>query len=376
MIDAPGPWGSGPFVLAEGYSSLENEMAIIDADPLACVWLDANQPRTDRLVLEANTDHWNMERGPRLERVVFRNDVSPDKALELVCTTEGEIDIVTEVDPSDARKVQDSEHARLEAVDAMRIVTGVINRFADDVPLRDANARRALNMAVDSDRLVREAFAGYAHALSGLTPPYAGGFSGAEPYPHDAEEARRLMSEAGWPEGRALRLAATSDVEPVANMLAEDFRNALGLEVDLTLIPDEELLAAQHALVEKVMALPFDVLVHAWIDLNSDSPPAFIHGSYFAADGPFRAGPPVPAFEELLGRFAAEIDAERQAGLAAQIDRFVYDEALSVFLAAPQALYAVNRHVNFVGHAATFELAETEVTEEHWSRQNGQERRR
>jgi hypothetical protein len=27
--------------------------------------------------------------------------------------------------------------------------------------------------------------------------------------------------------------------------------------------------------------------------------------------------------------------------------------------------------VNFVGHAATFELAETEVTEEHWSRQNG-----
>jgi peptide/nickel transport system substrate-binding protein len=49
----------------------------------------------------------------------------------------------------------------------------------------------------------------------------------------------------------------------------------------------------------------------------------------------------------------------------------VYDEALSVFLVAPQALYAVNRHVNFVGHAATFELAETEVGEEHWSRRNG-----
>jgi peptide/nickel transport system substrate-binding protein len=371
VIDAPGPWGSGPFTLAEGYSSLENEVAMIEDRPLSGVWLDVNQPRTDRLVLEANTDHWNMERGPRLERVVFRNDVPPDRALELVCTTEGEIDIVTEVDPSDARRVQDSEHARLEAVDAMRIVTGVINRFADNVPLRDANARRALNMAVDRDRLVREAFAGYAHALSGLTPPYAGGFSGAEPYPHDAEEARRLMNEAGWPEERALRLAATSDVEPVANMLAEDFRNALGLEVDLTIIPDEELLAAQHALVEKVMTLPFDVLVHAWIDLNSDAPPAFIHGAYCASDGPFRAGPPVPEFEEMMGRFAAEIDAERQAGLAAQIDRFVYDEALSVFLVAPQALYAINRHVNFVGHAATFELAETEVTEEHWSRQNG-----
>ncbi|CAA9453737.1 MAG: ABC transporter, substrate-binding protein (cluster 5, nickel/peptides/opines) [uncultured Rubrobacteraceae bacterium] len=372
MIDAPGPWGSGPFTLVEGYSSLENEVAMIEDRPLAGVWLDTNQPRTDRLVLEANTDHWNKERGPRLERVVFRNNVAHDKALELVCTTEGEIDIVTEVDPSDAERVKSSEHAQLHAVDAMRIVTGVINRFTDDVPLRDANARRALNLAVDRDRLVREGFAGYAHALSGLTPHYAGGFSGAEPYPHDPEEARRLMSEAGWPEGRALRLAATSDVEPVANMLAEDYRNALGIEVELTIIPDEELLVAQHTLVEKVMELPFDVLVHAWIDLNSDAPPAFIHGAYFAADGPFRAGPPLDDFEELMGSFATEIDAERQGEIAAQIDQFVYDEALSVFLVAPQALYAINRHVNFVGHAATFELAETEVNEEHWSRRNGQ----
>jgi hypothetical protein len=44
-----------------------------------------------------------------------------------------------------------------------------------------------------------------------------------------------------------------------------------------------------------------------------------------------------------------------------------------VFLVAAQALYAVNRHVNFVGHAATFELAETEVSEDHWSLRNGAE---
>ena len=371
MIDAPGPWGSGPFTLVEGYSSLENEIAIIGAQPLDCVWLDTAQPRTDRLVLEANPDHWNIERGPRLERVVFRNDVAHDRALELVCDTEGEIDIVTEVDPSDAERVENSEHARLEVVDAMRIVTGVINRSADDVPLHDARMRKALNMAVDRDRMVREGFAGYAHPLSGLTPPYAGGFSGAEPYPHDPDEARRLVGEAGWPGGRNLQLAATTDVEPVADALAQDFRDSLGIEVDVTIIPDEELLAAQHALVEKVMALPFDVLVHPWIDLSSDAPPAFIHGAYFASDGPFRAGPPIPQFEDLMGRFAAEIDADRQADLATEIDQFVYDEALSVFLVAPQALYAVNRHVDFVGHAATFELAATEVGEEHWSRRNG-----
>jgi peptide/nickel transport system substrate-binding protein len=371
VIDAPGPWGSGPFTLAEGYSSLENEIAIIDAQPLNCVWLDTSQPRTDRVVLEANLDHWNIERGPRLEKVVFRNDVPHDRALELVCDTEGEIDIVTEVDPSDAQRVEDSEHARLEAVDAMRIVTGVINRSVDDAPLHDARIRKALNMAVDRDRMVREGFAGYAHPLSGLTPPYAGGFSEAEPYPHDPDKARRLMGEAGWPDGRNLQLAAPAEVELVANALAEDFRNSLDVEVDVTIIRDEEVLAAQHAMVEKVMPLPFDVLVHPWIDLSSDAPPAFIHSAYFASDGPFRAGPPILEFEDMMDRFAAEIDADRQADLAAEIDRFVYDEALSVFLVTPQALYAVNRHVDFVGHAATFELAATEVTGEHWSRRNG-----
>ncbi len=351
---------------------MENEVAMIEDRPLAGVWLDTDQPRTDRLVLEANTDHWNRERGPRLERVVYLNDLAPDRALEFVCDTEGEVDIVSEVDPSDAQRVENSEHARLYAIDAMRVVSGVVNRFADDVPLGDARIRRAMNMAVDRDRMVREGFVGYAHPLAGLTPHYAGGFpEGQEPYPHDPDGAKRLVSEAGWPEGRALQLAATTDVEPVANMLAEDFRNALGIEVNLTIIPDEDLLAAQHVLVEKVMPPPFDVLVHAWIDLNSDAPPAFIHGAYFAADGPFRAGPPIPEFEDLMASFATEIDPERLAELAQEIDRFVYDEALSVFLVAPQALYAVNRHVSFVGHAATFELAETEVGEEHWSRRNG-----
>ena len=120
MIDAPGPWGSGPFTLVAGYSSLENEVAPIAADPFACVWLPTDQPRSERVVLEANTDHWNRERGPRLERVIFRNDLSQDRAIEFVCTTEGDVDIVTEVDPSDAQRVIDSEYARLEAVDAMR----------------------------------------------------------------------------------------------------------------------------------------------------------------------------------------------------------------------------------------------------------------
>jgi ABC-type transport system substrate-binding protein len=369
VIDAPGPWGTGPFTLTEGWSSLENEVALIQADPFTCIWLDKANPRTDRVVLEANRDHWNTERGPRLERVVFRNDLSPAEALELVCTGEGEVDIVSEVSPADARRVEASEHAKLVRVDAMRVMTAIINRDAEGAPLHDLRARQALNLAVDRTRLIEGVFAGHAHPLAGLTPHYAAGVpAGQRPYGHDPDQARDLLASAGWPSGRELRLAAPAALEAAARRLSEDFTASLGVEVDLTLVPDDQLLAAQHALVEKVLPLPFDVLVFAWLDLSSDAPPAFMHSQFFHSTGAFRAGPPIPRFDDLLARFATATDPDTLAALTTDLDRLAYDQALSVFLCAPQALYAVNRHVSFDGYATTFELAETEVAPAHWSR--------
>ena len=58
----------------------------------------------------------------------------------------------------------------------------------------------------------------------------------------------------------------------------------------------------------------------------------------------------------------------RLAQVTNRLDRFVYDEALALFLCAPQALYAVNKHVDFTPYATTFELAQTKVGKEHWLR--------
>lgn len=51
-----------------------------------------------------------------------------------------------------------------------------------------------------------------------------------------------------------------------------------------------------------------------------------------------------------------------------RIDAFVRRESLALFLYAPSALYAVNRHVAFRPYRTSFELAETEVGPAHWSR--------
>jgi len=368
VIDAPGPWGTGPFTLVEGYSSISTRNAIMKRDPYTCTWLIESEDRSPRLVLEANRNHWNHERVPRLERVVFRADLSPAEALEACISGDGEVDIVTEVSPADATRVNASEHADLLAFDANRVLVGIINRYPSDAPLDDVRVRRALNMVVDRDTLIAQGFGGYATPLRALTPAWYDSLPGdAKPYRHDADEAKRLIDDAGWPAGRPLRIAAPEPFKGLARMVAADIEAALGIATSVMAIANPEMRAA----IEKKLPPTWDVLLHGWFDLSSEAPPAAVHREFFGADGAFRAGPELPEFDRLYADMTVQLDGAKRGEVAGRIDTYVYDEALAIFLCAPQALYAVNKHVQFNAYRTTLELAETTVDEGHWSRRNG-----
>ncbi len=296
-------------------------------DPFACSWLIESQDRTARVVLEANRSHWNIERGPRLERVIFRNDLSPAEALELCISMDGEIDIVTEVSPADVQCVLASQYANLVVCDTNRVLVGIINRSPSDVPLHDQRTRKALNLAVNRQKIITEGFGGYANPLCALAPSWCGGFSqGAEPYPHDPEQARKLIGEVGWPVGRNLHIASPGPLAVIAQLVASDVRAALGIGVDVIVVPEEKLLAGSRALVEKKLSLLWDVLLFGWFDLSSEAPPAAVHREFFGADGAFRAGPELAEFDKLYTEMATQIDGEKLVKVAERIDSYVFDE--------------------------------------------------
>jgi peptide/nickel transport system substrate-binding protein len=327
------------------------------------------EDRSPRVVLEANRGH-DTARTARLERAVFRNDLTPQAALDAVCDREGEMDIVSEVSPTDAARVEQSEHARLVVVDANRLIVGLFNRRDDhDAPLGDVRMREALNLAVDRHRMAAEGMAGYATPLAGMTPAWCNGvFPGAEPRRRDAARAAELMAAAGWSSGRALRLAAPAALEGLARMAAADIEDALSVHVDVIAVPPEDEFAGARRLFEKKLPLGWDVLLHPWFDLSSDMPPAFVHREFFGHDGAFRAGPEDEEFDRRFAALARTTDPDEARRQAEEVDRYCFEQSLALFLVAPQALYAVNRHVDFKAYRATFELADTEVAPEHWSR--------
>src|SRR6266511_4384475 len=306
VLDVPGPWGTGPFVLAEGSSSLDAAPALLGRDPRSWAWLVTAEQRSPEVVLEANRGYWDSGRGPRVERIVFRNDLTPDEALELCCSGEGEVDVVTEVAPADAARVTASRFARLLAVDADRVLVGVVNRGAGDAPLDDLRARRALNLAVNRERLVAEAFAGHASPLAGLTPPARDGLAADQP------PARRLA--------------------------------------------------------ERRLAPAWDVLLTVCGGVPGFPFPAAVHRELLGADGLLRAGPELPGFEGRYAEVVGETEPGRLTHTARQLDRWVQQEALALFLCAPKALYAVNRHVRLPGARSTLDLAAAEADPQHWSR--------
>ena len=371
MIDAPGPWGTGPFTLVEGYSSLDTIMAIQRVRPeFVATNLITGEDRTPRVVLEANASH-NSGRMAELEKVVFVNDLTPQEALDAVCDRVGEIDIVTEVSPADAARVEASDHADLIAIDANRLLVGIFNTWPEgENPLTDERVRLAINLAVDRHRIAEEALLGYATPMASLTPAWCNGiFPDAEPRKRDAAKAKELLAEAGWPAGRALRIATPEGFAGLAQVVAADVEEALGIATELIVVPADDLIPASRALVEKKLPPAWDVLMHGWFDLSSDLPPAVVHREFFGDTGAFRAGPDDPEFDRLFSELVASIDPETSKRVAEQIDLHCFEQSKALFLCSPQALYAVNKHVNFKAYRATFELADTNVSEQHWSRQ-------
>ncbi len=199
--------------------------------------------------------------------------------------------------------------------------------------------------------------------LDRLMPPL---FS---PYPHDPGRASELWREAGGGQTRPLRVAAPDKLERVARKVAGDLQAGLGTGVDVLIYRSvEETWQVRRRLAEKAVPLDWDILIWEQTAQAADGVVLELHRAFVGASGEYRAGPVVPEFEELYAELVGETSRLKMAHLSHRIDLFVHDEALALFLCALEALYAVNKHVDFVPYRTTFELAETRVSAEHWSR--------
>lgn len=249
------------------------------------------------------------------------------------------------------------------------MLVGVFNRHTGrDVDLNDKHLRTALNLCVDRAKVIRDGMLGYASNVAALTPPWCAGHpADLVPFERDVAAAKAAFAHVRWPGGRALRIATGGGFAGIAHLVADDIRSALGIAVDVLVGEDASALAGARALAEGRLVPAWDVLLNFWFDISSEATPAMIHREFFGSDGAFRVGPELPEFNRLYDEMARQTDGARLIAKTEAIDRYTKEESLGLFLCSPQSLTAVNNFVKFKPYATTFELAEAEILEGHWS---------
>jgi peptide/nickel transport system substrate-binding protein len=324
--------------------------------------------RSDRVVLEANADYWDRSRMPRLQRIVFDNTLSQKDAVELVKAGEGRVDLVTELNPLDTLRVAESPFAKVvKNRGTLMTVFGQFNMRKTGSPWNDVRLRQAVNVAINREDFVRYATKGNGVIIPALLPVASFGYDpDLAPYPFDPDKARALFREAGYPDGLSLTLIAPEDLEVQATVVSKMLEQA-GFRVDLQML-DAATYNRKTRLTEMDQPpehQPWDIALTAWPDVINF--PVFELYHAFALGGAVDWVIEQPELRRLYERVLGTVDREEQQRLIRQMERHTHDQAYFLFLYSPIPLYAVNKAVEFVPYVANLSLAETAVTNQHWS---------
>lgn len=324
--------------------------------------------RSDRVVLEANLKYWDPTRLPKLRRITFDNTLSQSEAVELVKSNEGRVDVVTELRPLDTLRVARSPFAKVvKARGSLWTVFGHFNMRKPDNPWHDIRLRRAVNYAINRVDLIRYATKGNGVIIPALVPRDSFGYDpGLAPYPFDPAKARRLLREAGYPDGLPVTLIAPEGLNTQATVVSKMLEHA-GFTVDLQIF---DTTAYNKKTVISHLEQPpekqtWDIALNALRDMMNF--PVFEPYYGVALGGYLDWGLDQPELRRLYEQVLRTVDREKQQTLIQKMERHIHKQASFLFLYNPIQLYAVNKAVEFVPFVNMLNLSETSVTDQHWS---------
>ncbi|HLN14580.1 MAG TPA: ABC transporter substrate-binding protein [bacterium] len=157
----------------------------------------------DHASATANPDYWGPK--PRVRRFVYRP--IPEAAARVVVLKTGEADVVLDLPPADIDALKQETGLTARATPAAEIAE--LEPAQTKAPLHDVRVRRALNMAIDKDAIIRGIMKGYAIPLNSPGIPGIWGSYNFAPVKYDPVAAKNLLAEAGYPNGMDLTINIT-----------------------------------------------------------------------------------------------------------------------------------------------------------------------
>jgi peptide/nickel transport system substrate-binding protein len=298
-------------------------------------WKFVSWSHDDAVVLARNESYWG---GPP-KSDTLRIRIIPEPLTQAAEYESGHLSVV-EVPIGETRRWEETHAQELQRRPALRDLYVAINTTRG--PLKDVRVRRALNHAVDVPTLLTTLFAGRGVRAAGSLPPGITGYDSTRAaYSHDPIEAKRLLAEAGYPNGFAIKLWRTQRAE--LSRLAQSIQQSLA-EVGVRVEIVERDASSARAAVRNGEADLF--LTDWWADYPD--PENFNYPLFYSRNkGPggnyaFLAD---SRLDSMISRARATTNETEKRRLAQEIDARAFDLAPWIFLWFPVDVWAAQPEI-------------------------------
>lgn len=206
--------------------------------------------------------------------------IIPEPANRIIELESGGADVVLDISPNDLSRFEGNDQIKLLKVDDF--MTQYMGMNCSKPPLNDIRVRQAVACSVDTDQIVKAVWKG----LGGTaTAPYAPSlkYSIAKektPIVRDVEKAKKLLAEAGYPNGIKLRLSTNERQERIdmATIMKEQMKEA-GIELSIEVMEWSQYIAMLESGGQEIFEIGWssdtpdpDMVVYPCFHSNSVGP--------------------------------------------------------------------------------------------------------
>ena len=222
--------------------------------------------RNEALILEAYDDYWGGR--PKLDEVIFR--AIPDNSSRLQLLKKGELHGMDGINPADVGALEEEAEIELHTLrPGSNTAYLAFNNLKP--PFDDARVRRACALALNLDKIASSLYYGLAVPAKNLLPPTIRGHNDALPArPQDREGAKKLLAEAGFPDGFETTVWTMTNPRPYMpqpSKTAQYVKNALAqIGVKAEVVTKE-----WSSYLEEVEKAEHDMAFMGWSSDNGDA---------------------------------------------------------------------------------------------------------
>jgi peptide/nickel transport system substrate-binding protein len=172
-----------------------------------------------RTTFVRNGNYWGKVEG-NIDEVIF--NVIGNDATRVAALISGEVDVMEPVPVQDIERIKASPNLKVLQGPELRVIFLGMDQKRDELqfsnvkgknPFKDKRVRQAFYQAIDVEGIKRTVMRGAASPIAEMFPPQVNGFAPdlAKRLPYDAEASRKLLAEAGYPNGFEVTMNCPND---------------------------------------------------------------------------------------------------------------------------------------------------------------------